>query len=140
LSTTLATAMAETKEWSERVRAGLAALLGTLSEHPEMARFFLIAPPGAGDAIADRHHEAMRELVGELTAGAPPLLGGGELSAAGEQAIAGGISRLVIRKLNDGGEAQVPELLPVLVEQTLRPFVGAEEAAAVVAGKARGGS
>lgn len=138
LRATLAAAMAGGEEWSGRVRAGLAALLGALAEHPEMARFFLIAPPGAGDEIADRHHEALRELVGELTAGAPPLIAGGELSTAGEQAIAGGISRLVIGKLNAGEAARVPELLPALVELTLRPFLGTEEAAALAAA-ARGG-
>ncbi len=122
-------AMARQDEWPERVRAGVGALLETLSAHPDMARFFLVAPASAGDEIADRHHQAMRELVGGLIAGAPQPEGDEELSEAGEQAIAGGISRLVVRRLNGDEAEQLPALLPALVEQTLRPFLGGEEAA-----------
>jgi hypothetical protein len=75
-----------------------------------------------------RHHEAMRELVGALVAGAPKRRGKGEPEGTREQALAGGISRLVVRKLDEGEAAKLVELLPALTELVLRPYLGGEEA------------
>jgi hypothetical protein len=49
-----------------------------------------IGNPSAGDEIADRHHEAMRELIAALIEGpsAPP--GPIDPSATREEALAGG--------------------------------------------------
>jgi AcrR family transcriptional regulator len=113
------------KEWPARVRAGLAGLLDGLAAEPDLARFFLIAPRSAGDEIVDRHHLAMRELVGDLVAGGPD---GAEPSETRERALAGGISRLVAGKLNAGEAEALPGLLPALVELVLRPYLGGEEA------------
>ena len=91
-----------------------------------MASFFLIAPASAGGQIVDCHHQAMRELIADLVEGAPK---GTEASRIREQALAGGISRLIVGKLNAGEEKALPELLPDLVELVLSPYVGSEEAA-----------
>jgi AcrR family transcriptional regulator len=122
---------AEQEEWPQRVRAGLSRLLAMLAEHPELAVFFLIAPASVGDEIADRHHLAMRELVGGLLEGAPEVAGSAESAGAREQALAGGISRLIVRKVNAGKAEELAELLPALVELVLRPYLGGEEAVRV---------
>jgi AcrR family transcriptional regulator len=116
------------EEWPERVRGGLAALLAVFAADADLAAFFLIAPASAGDEIADRHHEAMRNIVSALTSGAP--VGPGETgpSETREQALAGGLSRLIVRKLAAAGAAELRELLPDLVELILQPYVGSEEA------------
>lgn len=118
-------AAADQQSWTERVRAGLSGLLGALAAEPELASFFLIAPASAGDRIVDRHHLAMRQLVADLVEGAPQSA---EASETREQALAGGISRLVVGKLNAGEVEALPELLPDLVELVLRPYLGSEEA------------
>jgi AcrR family transcriptional regulator len=116
------------EDWVERVRAGLDGLLGTLATEPAMASFFLIAPASAGGEIVDCHHLAMRELVADLVEGAPKAV---EASRTREQALAGGISRLIIGRLNAGETKALQELLPDLVELVLSPYVGSEEAVRV---------
>lgn len=122
------TAATEQEEWPERVRAGLSDLLTALASHPELARLFLIAPANVGDEAVDRHHLAMRELVSALIEGPPGPPGPIEPSETREEALAGGISRLIVRKLNAGEAEQLGELLPALVELVLRPYLGGEEA------------
>lgn len=120
--------VAEPDEWAPRVRAGLAGLLGVLGEDPDLARLLLIGPASVGDAAADRHHVAMQELVAELLADAPGPPVPPPAAKVREQALAGGISRLIVRKLNAGEAARLDELLPALVELVLTPYVGGEAA------------
>jgi AcrR family transcriptional regulator len=121
------------KEWGLWVRARIERLLETLAAEPDLATFFLIAPASVGDPVTLRHHEAMRELVGTLAAGAPKQKGKKEPGGTREQALAGGISRLVVRKLDDGEAEKLGELLPALTELVLRPYIGSEEAARIAA-------
>lgn len=123
-------AVAERDEWAQRVRAGLAGLLAILGEHPDLARLLLIAPASVGDAAANRHHLALQELVAELLAD-PPATASPAAAKVREQALAGGISRLIVRKINAGEEARLGDLLPALVELVLTPYLGGEEAVKV---------
>jgi AcrR family transcriptional regulator len=123
-----------TGSWGETVRGRLEALLGALAAEPDLASFFLIAPTSVGDKIAERHHESMRELVEGLTEGAPKSKKKTGPLETQEQALAGGISRLVVRKIGDGEAAKLPELLPALTELVLRPYVGAEKAVRIATG------
>jgi AcrR family transcriptional regulator len=119
------------EEWPQRVREGLAGLLAALSAHPDIARFVLIAPGGAGDEIAARHHQALRELLGALISAPPGPPGPIEPSQTREQALAGGLSRLIVRELNRGEEEKLGELLSDVAELVLRPFLGNDEAVRV---------
>jgi AcrR family transcriptional regulator len=134
LRDTILSAMETEEGWPERVRAGLKALLKSLAAHADLGAFFLISPASAGNAIAERHHRAMRELVAALTAGAPEPADSGEPSDTRAEALAGGISRLIVRKVSAGEAEKLAELLPGLVELVLRPFVGSEEAVRVAKG------
>jgi AcrR family transcriptional regulator len=125
------TAAANQETWPERVRAGLAGLLDALAQGPAIARFVLIAPASAGDEIAARHHLAMGELLSTLIVGPPGPPGPIKPSSTREQALGGGLSRLIVRELNAGEDEKLEELLPDLVELVLRPFVGNEEAVRV---------
>jgi AcrR family transcriptional regulator len=134
LRETMLTAAAAEQEWPERVRVGLEALLQSLAAHPDLATFFLIAPPSVSDSIAARHHLAMRELVAALIAGPPPPPESEEPSDTQAEALAGGLSRLIVRKVSAGEAEQLPELLAGLVELVVRPFIGSEEAVRVAKG------
>lgn len=122
-------------DWGRLVRARLERLLSLLSAEPDLASFFLVAPTSAGDEIVERHHKAMRELIGEVTKGAParskkkrePL-------ETREQALAGGVSRLIVLKLSAGEADRLSELLPALTELVLRPYLGGEEAVRIAGG------
>jgi AcrR family transcriptional regulator len=118
-------------DWGQLVRARLERLLALLSEESDLASFFLIAPTSAGDEIVERHHKTMRELVRALTKGAPAVATKGEPLETREQALAGGISRLVVLKLSAGEADQLPDLVPALTELVLRPYLGGEEAVKV---------
>jgi AcrR family transcriptional regulator len=117
--------------WGQLVRARLERLLGLLSEEPDLASFFLVAPTSVGDQVVERHHEAMRALVEELMDGAPTGTVKGESLETREQALAGGISRLIVLKLSAGKAPELPNLLPALVELMLQPYLGSEEAVGI---------
>lgn len=131
-----AEAAAAGAKWPDSVRAGLEALLEELAAHPQLACFFLVSPAGVGDAIASRHHLAMRQLVEGLVTEAAP--GSGDVAAETRlEALAGGLSRLTALKVSAGKSDELPALLPDLVELFLRPFVGSEEAIRVAWGDDR---
>lgn len=124
-------AAAGERDWPDSVRAGLEALLESLAAHPKLASFFLVSPASIGDEIASRHHLAMRELVEALVAGAPKTSGPAIVPETRIEALGGGLSRLTAMKVNAGKSAELPALLPDLVELFLRPYVGSEEAVRV---------
>ena len=111
--------------WPERVRARLAALLDVLARDAAVSRCFLIEPLVAGGDVAARYREAMQLLAGTLRPEPPPS----ELDMeVRDQALIGGIATLLVRRLNAGGVARLPDLLPDLVELALAPYVGRDEA------------
>jgi AcrR family transcriptional regulator len=111
--------------WPERVRARLAALLEALSRDGAVSRCFLVEPLAAGGDVAARYREAMQLLAGTLRPEPPPSELDMEIR---DQALIGGIATLIVRRLNAGGAARLPELLPDLVELALAPYLGREEA------------
>jgi AcrR family transcriptional regulator len=124
------------EKWPDTVRAGLAALLGSLAAHPSLARFFLTSSASVGDELAARHHLAIRELVEGLLAKAPRSPDD-EVAGTRDEALAGGLSRLAAGKVNTGRADELSDLLPDLVELFLRPYVGGEEAIRVAWGDER---
>ena len=111
--------------WPDRARARLAALLDALSRDAAVSRCFLVEPLAAGGAVAARYREAMQLLAAALRPEPPPSQLNMEVR---DQALIGGIATLIVRRLNAGGPARLPELLPDLVELALAPYIGRQEA------------
>jgi AcrR family transcriptional regulator len=111
--------------WPDRIRARLAALLDVLSRDAAVSRCFLVEPRAAGGEVAARYREAMQLLAATLRPEPPPSQLDMEIR---DQALIGGIATLIVRRLNSGGAARLPELLPDLVELSLAPYVGRQEA------------
>jgi AcrR family transcriptional regulator len=111
--------------WPDRVRARLAALLDVLARDAAVSRCFLVEPLAAGGEIAGRYRESMQLLAAALRPEPPPTQLDMEVR---DQALVGGIATLIVRRLNSGGAARLPELLPDLVELALAPYVGRQEA------------
>lgn len=128
------TAGSSAQEWPDAVRGGLAALLESLGDHPDLAAFFLISPASVGDEISERHHAAVRELVEVLLAKMPAAAGTGAATEIRTEALAGGLARLSAMKVSAGEASELPALLPDLVELFLRPYLGTEEAIRVAQG------
>jgi AcrR family transcriptional regulator len=116
------------EEWPQQVRAALATMLRFLAGEPELARVVMIEPVAAGGEIAARHRESMQGFVAILKAGRPPHGGERPLPEATEATLVGGIVSLIVREINAGRSDKLEQLLPDLVELTLAPYLGAEEA------------
>ncbi len=115
------------EEWPQKVRAALATMLRFLAGEPELARICMIEPVAAGGEIAARHRASMQGLVEILKAGRPEH-GERPLPEATEETLVGGIVSLIVREISSSRTEQLEALLPDLVELTLAPYVGAEEA------------
>jgi AcrR family transcriptional regulator len=128
IATAMRAAAESFEEWPQQVRAALATMLRFLSGEPELARICMIEPVAAGGEIAARHRASMQGLVQILKAGRPEHGGEHPLPEATEETLVGGIVSLVVREISAGRTEQLETLLPDLVELTLSPYVGAEEA------------
>jgi AcrR family transcriptional regulator len=116
------------EEWPQKVRAALGTMLRFLAGEPELARVCMIEPVAAGGEIATRHRASMQGFVEILKAGRPEHGGERPLPEATEAALVGGIVSLIVREINGGRTEQLEDLLPDLVELTLAPYLGGEEA------------
>ena len=121
-------AAASFEEWPQKVRAALATMLRFLAGEPELARICMIEPIAAGGEIAVRHRASMQALVEILRAGRPAHTRELPLPEATEETLVGGIVSLVVREISAGRAERLEDLLPDLVELTLAPYVGPEEA------------
>jgi AcrR family transcriptional regulator len=113
-------------DWPERVRAELAALLGTFAADPVVARFVLLEPLAAGGAVAERHRASLRCFAALLRPEAPAKADA--VAEAREQALVGGISTLIVRRLKAGEGGSLEELLPDLHELVLTSYLGRRKA------------
>lgn len=113
-------------EWPVRVRVELATLLGIFAADPTVARFLLLESLAAGGEVAERHRAALRCIVDLLRP--EPTASGDAPAQAREQALIGGISTLVVRRLEAGEAARLEDLLPDLHELVLTSYLGRGEA------------
>ena len=116
------------EQWPERVRAQLGAMLGVFAANPDLARFALIAPPGAGGDLAARYRELLERLFALLTAGKPDPPEVRDPSRAVADGLLGGIVALIVRKVKAGEGERLAELTPDLLELFLTPYYGQQEA------------
>jgi AcrR family transcriptional regulator len=124
-------AASEYEEWPRQVGAKLGASLEFLAANPDLARFCLIAPQRAGEEVASRYRSGMGEVVGYLCEGMPPAPATRTPSEGVAVSLIGGMVALVVRKVEAGEGAGLPELLPDLLELFLAPYLGRAEAVQV---------
>jgi AcrR family transcriptional regulator len=112
--------------WPDRVRAELATLLRIFAADPTVARFVLVESLAAGGEVAERHRASLRCVAALLRPEAPAA--DDALAEAREQALVGGISTLVVRRLKAGEADRLEEMLPDLHELVLTSYLGRREA------------
>jgi AcrR family transcriptional regulator len=111
--------------WPEQVRERLSILLNVLSHDPAVARFYLVEPLVAGGDLAARYRDAMQLLAEAIR----PKSGLSEMDVeVRDQALVGGVTALISRRLNAGEAERLSELLPDLTELVLAPYLGRDEA------------
>jgi AcrR family transcriptional regulator len=108
--------------WEEHVRAGLAAFLHYVAEHPALARMCLIEALSATPAATERYEQAMQRFV-ELTRRTVPQ--DDLLPETIEETLVGGVAWIVYQQIRRNETEQAEDLLPELSEFMLAPFAGA---------------
>ena len=120
-------------DWPHAVRAGIAAMLSFLAAEPSLARLCMVEALVAGPVVVERYDAAIRSFVPYFQSGrqgrSPEVLA--RLSPTTEEALVGGMMSLISRRIIAGKTAELEELLPDLVEFTLTPYLGGEEAAEI---------
>jgi AcrR family transcriptional regulator len=120
------------EDWTGRIEAALAALLALFSEDPALASLVLVEGLRAGRGVYDRYQGAVDSFVVYLREGAPPGPDGSPVPAATDEAIVGGIASLLGRRLLAGEAEEIEQLFPEVLEFSLTPYLGAEEARRIV--------
>lgn len=113
--------------WPAKVMAQLAVMLEELAANPDLVRFALIAPPGAGGPFLDRYRLFLEGLVAVVADERPARAK--EANEGAELAMAGGLAALIVAKVSAGEGERLPDLLPELTELVLTPYIGHRRAA-----------
>jgi AcrR family transcriptional regulator len=119
------------QSWAEQISHALEIALEMIVREPARARLVVVESQAAGG-------EALRRYQGMLERIAPKLREGREhnprsvrLPDGLEVAIAGGLAWLVHQRLIAGRVDEIKGLLPEMLQVTLTPYVGEDEAARV---------
>ena len=114
----IAAAQGARSDARERMRAGVRAFVGALSEHPEFAQTLLVEIIGAGPMAAQKRDEMLAGFAAVLDAenaeAARRGRSGRFASAHDAFAVVGAIVELVSRQLRTGVPAEMAELAPVI--------------------------
>ena len=120
-------------EWAEGIRAGIGAMLAFLAAEPNLARLAVVEALVAGPVVVERYDAAVQTFLPHLEAGrkgrSKAVLA--RLSDSTEEALIGGMVSLIARRIAAGQTDELESLLPDLVEFTLAPYVGNDEAARI---------
>ena len=113
--------------WSERIRAGVTALVAELTADQPAARFAVIEVLAAGPRALARRDAAIRQFTGFIDAGRSES--SLELPGLTSTAIVGGIYELLYSEILHGATSQLPARVPEIVYWITQPFLGPERAA-----------
>jgi AcrR family transcriptional regulator len=121
------------RRWRERVRAGLAALLGFLDDEPGLGRLCVVEALGAGEQALERRRRCMAQLIAAVDGGraeasrARPSAEPPPLTAEG---VVGAVFAIVhARILERSGRRPLLDLLGPLMGTIVLPYMGQAAAA-----------
>lgn len=122
--------------WPSKVKVGIGVTLDLVAASPVEAKFLAVEAMAVNDDFRRRVLDSRDRLARLLAAGRTETPHGPELPGVIEVALVGGIAGVIAAQLQDGEAKHLPALAPELVEFTLNPYLGREEAARV-AGRSR---
>lgn len=117
--------------WSLKVKVGIGATLDMAAAEPVKAQFVTLDTLATNKSLVHQRFESRERLARLLAAGRTEILHGAELPGVVEQTLIAGIAWVISSQLRNGEAEQLPALAPQLVELTLTPYLGREEAAKV---------
>jgi AcrR family transcriptional regulator len=126
-------AFEEAADWPHAVKAGIGAMLRFLAAEPNLARLCMVEALVAGPVVVERYDAAIQSFVPYFQTGRegrpPEVLS--RLSPTTEEALVGGMMSLISRRIIAGKTSELETLLPDLVEFTLTPYLGSDEASEI---------
>ncbi|HUC00110.1 MAG TPA: TetR/AcrR family transcriptional regulator [Solirubrobacterales bacterium] len=134
LWTEVTTACEEVGLWPFRVRAVVAAVIGSLVESSSLSRVFAIEAPAASLVAAERQFAALDRLAGLLAEGRKRYPRAQRLPAITERVLIGGGVSVISQYLLAEDPKTISALREQLVAVLLAPYLGEEEARRVAAG------
>lgn len=105
--------------WTNRVEAGLKALLGYFAERPAVAKMCMIEALAATPASSRRYEEAMARFALLVREAAPDNSG---IPDTTEEILVGGVAWIVYQQVRRGETERSLELLPELTEFICAPY------------------
>lgn len=118
------------KTLEDRASAGFKAFLDLLAASPAFAKMCIVEVLAAGPEAIARRARTMEEFTGYIEGSADSVLGKDAPSPLIAETIVGGVYETVYRRIARGETADLPRLLPDLVESALLPYVGEQAASA----------
>lgn len=115
-------------QWPDQVAAALAELLRFLASRPQLARLCLVESAAAGEGMASRHEQTAQRFTAMLAEGRSFRDAERPLAEGIEEALIGGITTLLARRIAAGEAEQLERFTPAVVELALAPYVGYDEA------------
>jgi AcrR family transcriptional regulator len=125
----VAAAVESAPDWPHQAIAAAREALGFLASEPDLARLCLVESQSARPVVAQRFHDAVRELVPPLERGRGERDGERELPPTTEDSTVGALVSLAARKVAAGEATRLEDLLPDFTEFILSPYLGPAEAA-----------
>ncbi len=117
--------------WPAQITAGIEAMLVFLASEPNLARLAIVEALVAGPVVVEHYDAAVQTFLPYLQAGregrSKAVLD--HLSDSTEEALVGGMVSLISRRIVAGQTDELETLGPDLIEFTLAPYLGNEEAA-----------
>jgi AcrR family transcriptional regulator len=114
--------------WPERVRAGLATVLGRVVETEGLSRALMVEGPGLDFAAGQRQLEALERFAAMLAEGRRLYPRAARLPRLAERTIVGGVASIVTELVRGEEVLRLPTLEAELLEFLLAPYLGLEGA------------
>ncbi|MBS1863731.1 MAG: TetR/AcrR family transcriptional regulator [Actinobacteria bacterium] len=123
-------------DWPAQIIAAIEEMLAFLASEPNLARLAIVEALVAGPVVVERYDAAVQTFLPYLRAGREgrPKAVLDHLSDSTEEALVGGMVSLISRRIVAGQTDELEALGPDLVEFTLAPYLGNEEAAQLARG------
>jgi AcrR family transcriptional regulator len=117
------------KDWSERIRAALGALLYFLDREPELCRLVFIEALGAGPRVLKRRAEILERLESVIDEGRTGVNGAGELPPLTAAGVVGATFSVIHGQLVEQRPEPLAGLLSALMATIMLPYRGRTAAA-----------
>jgi AcrR family transcriptional regulator/DNA-binding MarR family transcriptional regulator len=136
LATAMIPAWEGEKEWTARIRAGLATLLGVLDDEPALRALVFVEALGAGPKALARRAEVLECVAAAIDEGRVGVKVGRELPPLTAEGIVGAAFGVIYARLIQDGPEPLAGLLNSLMATIVLPYRGHKDAARELARQA----